>query len=50
MFAMLLSIALVDAGQPLKLTGMVQDDSGKPLSNVTVFIRTAAPRKGVGVL
>jgi hypothetical protein len=32
------------------LHGFVKDSSGKPLSNATVFIRTAAPRHGVGVL
>jgi hypothetical protein len=32
------------------LTGVVRDEMGKPLAKATVFIRTAAPRKGVGVL
>jgi hypothetical protein len=32
------------------LTGTVRDDRGRPLAKATVFIRTAAPRKGVGVL
>jgi hypothetical protein len=32
------------------LTGVVHDGSGKPLANATVFIRMAAPRKGVGIL
>jgi hypothetical protein len=32
------------------LTGVVKDDSGRPLAKATVFIRTAAPRQGVGVL
>ena len=32
------------------VTGVVKDDSGRPLAKATVFIRTAAPRKGVGVL
>jgi hypothetical protein len=32
------------------LTGTVQDEQGKPLAGATVFISTAAPRKGVGVL
>lgn len=32
------------------LTGMVYDPDGKPLAGATVFIYTAAPKKGVGVL
>jgi hypothetical protein len=32
------------------LTGIVQDDKGKPLAGATVFISTAGPRQGVGVL
>jgi hypothetical protein len=32
------------------LTGVVKDASGQPLASATVFIRTAAPRHGVGVL
>jgi hypothetical protein len=32
------------------ITGVVQSDAGKPLKGATVFISTAAPRKGVGVL
>ncbi len=32
------------------LSGVVRDDAGGPISVATVFIRTAAPRKGVGVL
>jgi hypothetical protein len=32
------------------LTGVVQDDKGRPLARATVLIRTAAPRQGVGVL
>jgi hypothetical protein len=32
------------------LTGIVRDEQGRPLAKATVFIRTAAPRKGVGVL
>jgi hypothetical protein len=41
------------AGAPGKgptLSGVVEDASGRPLPKATVFIRTAAPRKGVGVL
>jgi hypothetical protein len=32
------------------LSGVVEDATGRPLPKATVFIRTAAPRKGVGVL
>jgi hypothetical protein len=32
------------------LNGFVKDGSGEPLANATVFVRTAAPRHGVGVL
>jgi hypothetical protein len=32
------------------LTGAVKDDRGRPISGANVFISTAAPRTGVGVL
>jgi len=32
------------------LTGVTQDDKSKPLAGATVFISTAGPRHGVGVL
>jgi hypothetical protein len=32
------------------LTGVVADKAGRPVPKATVFVRTAAPRKGVGVL
>jgi|GraSoiStandDraft_16_1057320.scaffolds.fasta_scaffold47036_3 hypothetical protein len=32
------------------LAGVAQDDKGKPLAGATVFISTAGPRHGVGVL
>jgi hypothetical protein len=32
------------------LTGVVQDEKGRPVAAATVFIDTAGPRKGVGVL
>jgi protocatechuate 3,4-dioxygenase beta subunit len=38
------------APEGLTLTGVVTDKSGRPLPGATVFVRTAAPRKGVGVL
>jgi hypothetical protein len=52
MFA-LLAVACLSA-DPLParptLTGIVRDDSGRPLAKATVFVRTAAPRHGVGIL
>jgi hypothetical protein len=47
---MLVAASLTASPQLLNLTGTVQDTAGQPLANATVFIRTAAPRKGVGVL
>ena len=35
---------------PTTLTGIVKDDAGRPIAGANVFISTAAPRKGVGVL
>jgi hypothetical protein len=35
---------------PAILTGAVRDQTGKPIAGATVFISTAAPSKGVGVL
>ena len=48
----MLAIACFAAGPDGRpnLTGVVQDEQGSPLPKATVFIRTAAPRKGVGVL
>ena len=53
MYALLAALAV--AANPaesasLRLTGTVQDEKGQPVAKATVFIRTAAPRKGVGVL
>jgi hypothetical protein len=36
--------------QGLTLPGVVQDSAGRPLPRATVFVRTAGPREGVGVL
>jgi len=33
-----------------KLTGTVRDDAGEPLPGASVFIYTAAPKEGVGLL
>jgi hypothetical protein len=35
---------------PSTLVGTVQDATGRPIAGANVFISTAAPRKGVGVL
>ena len=53
MFALLATFALAadpSAPERLTLTGVVRDGEGRPLAGATVFVRTAAPRKGVGVL
>lgn len=38
-----------EKGRP-NLTGTVQDEVGKPLSDATVFIYTAGPKQGAGIL
>jgi hypothetical protein len=48
MLALVVAAALAPKG--LTLTGIVTDKEGRPLPGATVFVRTAAPRKGVGVL
>ena len=51
MFALLAAVALAaDPAARPAITGVVRDDKGHPLAGATVFVRTAAPRKGVGVL
>jgi hypothetical protein len=52
MLAFVLAAALTAEPAPrgLTLTGVVTDKAGRPLPGATVFVRTAAPRKGVGVL
>jgi hypothetical protein len=48
-----LPILFVIATQPAStttLTGTVRDDIGRPVAGANVFISTAAPRKGIGVL
>ncbi len=42
--------AVTQTPAPWTLTGTVQNDQGRPLAGATVFISTAAPLKGVGVL
>ena len=49
----LLVAAAISANPPaqgLTLTGVVQDQAGRPVPRATVFVRTAGPREGVGVL
>jgi hypothetical protein len=49
-FALLVATALAaDPARPT-LTGEVRDGAGRPLAGATVFVRTAAPKRGVGVL
>ena len=51
MLALLITIAFsADPTAKPAITGVVQDDKGRPVAGATVFVRTAAPRKGVGVL
>jgi hypothetical protein len=52
MLALLVAAVLCADPPPkgLTLTGAVQDKTGRPVPRSTVFVRTAAPRKGVGVL
>ena len=51
MLGLLAAVALAAEPAPKpSLTGTVRDDAGRPLANATVFIRTAGPRHGVGVL
>lgn len=48
-FPMLLTI-VTQSASTTTLTGIVRDDEGRPIAGATVFISTAAPRKGLGVL
>ena len=50
MYALLAVAALAANPDRPTLTGTVNDAQGRPLAKATVFIRTAAPRQGVGVL
>ena len=50
MLPLVVTAALAAPPADTTLTGTVTDKAGRPLSGATVFIRTAAPRKGVGVL
>ncbi len=45
-----LLLTTVTQVSPSTLTGAVHDEIGQPVPGASVFISTAAPRKGVGVL
>lgn len=48
-----LPLLLAVVTQPASATtlmGTVRDDTGRPVAGANLFISTAAPRKGVGVL
>jgi hypothetical protein len=46
-----LILAIVNqTASPTTLTGVVRDEVGRPVVGASVFISTAAPRKGTGVL
>jgi hypothetical protein len=44
------ALAANPAPQGQTLTGVVRDAAGQPVPRATVFVRTAGPRQGVGVL
>jgi hypothetical protein len=48
-FPLLLAV-VTQVPSPTTLTGTVRDEAGRPVAGANVFISTAAPRKGVGVL
>jgi hypothetical protein len=48
-FVVLAAAASAEDQKP-RLAGTVQDSDGRPLKGATVFISTAAPRVGLGVL
>jgi hypothetical protein len=52
MLTLLAACVIADPAAPngATLTGVVRDSQGRPVARATVFIRTAAPRKGAGVL
>jgi hypothetical protein len=49
-WATLILAATSPLAPPTTLTGSVLDARGQPVPNAHVFISTAAPRRGVGVL
>jgi hypothetical protein len=46
----LVFVALAPVTAAPTLEGTVADEQGKPVAGATVFLYTAAPKKGVGVL
>ena len=42
--------ALAQTPPPDAITGTVHDEQGRPIAGASIFISTAAPRQGVGVL
>jgi protocatechuate 3,4-dioxygenase beta subunit len=53
MTAIMATLAALVAAAPApaaQLDGAVTDEQGKPVAGATVFLYTAAPKKGVGVL
>jgi hypothetical protein len=49
-WASLILGACVSLATPTKLTGTIRNEAGRPIAGANVFISTAAPRQGVGVL
>ena len=49
-FLVLAAQGEASGGRPVTLSGTIADEQGRPLARAKVFIRTAAPRKGVGIL
>lgn len=50
MFPFILLTLLAGADPRPNLTGSVVDDAGKAVSGARVFLATAAPRQGIGLL
>jgi hypothetical protein len=46
----ILLAVMTQTPSPIILNGAVRDEAGRPIAGASVFISTAAPRKGVGVL
>jgi hypothetical protein len=44
------ALAIGSSRDSLTLIGVVQNEAGRPIAEASVFIRSAGPRKGVGVL
>src|SRR5437899_6965144 len=48
--ALSLAVAADEGGNRPNLKGTVRDENGQALSNATVFIYTAGPKKGAGIM